>query len=124
MLRNGQLARIANALCIRSGLHPRGICWTSRGPSKEALAVEAGDFGCSSGEALIVQTAFAVWNNFNRKAAVLGDLLGTLSGCHLIAIGELLVAIGKAEEDQGAAVEAWLKSEEKRHATATEATAP
>ena len=116
MIRNGHLARIADTLCIRSGLHDRGVCWTSRGPSKEALEVEAGTFGCSSGEALLVEVAFAVYNNFNRKVARLGDLLGTLSGCHLIAIGELLVALGKAEHDQGAAVEAWLKREEVIHA--------
>ena len=85
-----QIALTCRALC--AGVRRRDL-WSADGPSEEAIALmETNGGGLSSGECVVVMTAWAVWNGHSE--ARLADILNRLDGKNLKAIGTLLVAMG------------------------------
>ena len=104
MMRNdAQAARVAAALCDHLP-RLRGL-WRSDGPTIDPAKLGP----CSSGERVVWEVAWSVWNNWRGKVR-LPDLM-RLDGDHLERIGELLVAVGKGRAE---AIDAWLELHEPR----------
>ena len=103
MLRSeAQMALVCQALCASLGL---GRLWTSAGPTDEAVALlEAGGGPLSSGERIVLLSAWAVWNG--EGDAKLADVIHRLDSRRLHELGTLLVAVGRG----GAAIDAWISS--------------
>lgn len=102
MLRDGQIARIANVLCARAGIEN---AWVNGRPTNEVVRIQK-ERTRSSGELILVDIAFSVFNGYGK--ANVSDVIHVLDGQHLRMVGELLTAIGKSEEDGGDDAEAWL----------------
>ena len=108
-MRDEQLPRICNAICLRSGLAARGACFEGPGdgvPTEAARQFFEGRRGCSTGERLLLGVAFALHNH--RNTVTLGDLLRVLDGPNLVMVGELLAALGRGD----VAIELWLATHE------------
>jgi hypothetical protein len=101
-----QLARACRALCALVGL---GSLWTIDRPSPRAMALLEADGGpLSSGERIVVLTAWNIWNGSGNTS--LGDAIHRLDDRSLAALGSLLVAVaGGAGE-----IDRWLALTESR----------
>jgi hypothetical protein len=105
-----QLARACRALCERARLE--GM-WTDAGPTGTAIALmEANGGPLSSGERIVLLSAWAVWNG--HDGARLADVIYRLDGRNLAAIGKLLGAVASG----GAAIDAWIAAMEGDEAVA------
>lgn len=99
-----QLARACRALCDRAGL---GRMWTASGPSDEAIALfEAGGGPLSSGESVVLLSAWAFWNSAEK--ATLADVVYRLDDKNLRAVATLMLAVAGG----GHAIDEWLAAME------------
>lgn len=107
MLRDRQLERICAALCARAR---RPQAWGSDGrPADAGLAILRGeDDRLSSSQRVLVEVAFATWNQMNREARV-ADAIRLLDNVNLRMVGQLLCLLGE-ERDQAGAAERWLET--------------
>ena len=97
---DAQLARACQELCDHAGL--RGM-WTPSGPSEEAIAhYEAGGRPLSSGERVVLLTAWAFWNSADK--VVLADVVYRLDGKNLRAVATLMLALAAG----GHAIDEWI----------------
>jgi len=93
-----QLAQVCKALLGR--VRKSGL-WENSGPTEEACELLAQNGGyLSSGERVMLLAAFALWNGAGKLP--LGDVVATLDGEHLAALGRLFCCA--TYED----IEAWL----------------
>lgn len=97
-----QAARAIRALLRRVRL---GRLWSDGGPTDEALRIYEGRSGCSSGEIVMVQVAFALWGSHNSKLSF-ARMIDVLDGDNLKAVVELVLA----REDGSDAVDGWIDS--------------
>jgi hypothetical protein len=96
-------AAVCAALC--SHVNKAGVTWwTEDGPTDAAVAVVEGRSGLSHGERLMVLVAWAVWNG--RGSVNLSELMDTLDGRNIRAVGLLLVALAG---DAPGSVARWLE---------------
>jgi hypothetical protein len=95
-----QRARACRALCARARMP---WMWTDAGPTEQAIEIVEKNGGpLSSGERIMVLTAWAFWNG--DGGATVADVVERLDGPNLRAIGGLMIALGGG----GAAVDQWL----------------
>lgn len=95
-----QLARACRVLCDQVGL---GGLWTPSGPTAHAVdLLEAGGGPLSSGERIVMMTAWAVWNSDGN--ARVADVIHRLDDRNLSAIGSLMIAVSHG----GHAIDEWL----------------
>jgi hypothetical protein len=102
-----QLARACEALCSRIR---KGACWVlTPSPSATTFAIDVkeGRACVSTGERLIVMTAWAFWNGCDQVS--FARLLDVLSVDHLEAIFGLAVAAIEGPD----AVDVWLAKHER-----------
>lgn len=77
--------------------------WTSSGPTPQALAfLEAEGGPLSSGERMLLLSAFALWNGAGK--ATLADILDHLDGAPLEALLSLILAVKRGSSE----VDAWI----------------
>lgn len=95
-----QLALACRALCERVRLD--GM-WTEAGPTETAIALlEANGGPLSSGERIVLLSAWAVWNG--HEGARLADVLYRLDGRNLHALGTLMLAVAHSEHE----IDEWI----------------
>lgn len=95
-----QLARVCRALCAGARLDEM---WTDAGPTENAIALmEANGGPLSSGERIVLLSAWAVWNS--HDGARLADVLYRLDAPNLHAIATLMLAAAHG----GAAIDEWI----------------
>ena len=105
MLGNGQLPRVCNAL-LGANLIRRSIYFDRDGrPTRSACEALDRKIGLSSGEQMLVDAAFAVFNG--RGTTTFAHMLGTLDNANLRKVGSLMLALG-AEADGAVEAERWL----------------
>ena len=101
-----QLAAVCQALC---GLVRLPTLWTATGPTDRAEGLKQGGGPLSHGEKVMLFVAWAVWNG--QGGLTFGEVINTLDGANLEAVGELLVALGEGST----AIEGWLEQYGARH---------
>lgn len=104
MLNHAQLVAVVQAICARA--KPGVALWTLEGPTPLALKWRTRS-PLSSGERVLFQLAWAVWNSSSSKATV-GDLLRSLDKGSLAFVASLLVAIA---DGNAVAIDAWLAAQ-------------
>lgn len=100
-----QRARACRALLVLVRLED---LFTVDGPTPRAVELfQAKGAKLSTGEAIMFEMAFGIWNGRSTDAGVvLGDLL-RLDSVNLQAVGELLAAAAGGAEDLDAWLEDW-----------------
>lgn len=96
--------RCAVVRCLLATVRLDRRLWDGDEWNAEGILARDGNACLSSGEHVIAQAAWAVWNGggtFN-----LGRALDCLDGRRLLALGSLLVALGRST----AAIDAWIIS--------------
>lgn len=104
-----QTAAVCCALCRRIPMDVE--LWTETGPTDLALRWRKKS-PLSSGERCLLLVAFAVWNG-GLPRVTLAQVLESLHGAQLAAVGSLLVALGtEGGRERWAAIDRWIDSQE------------
>jgi len=83
--------------------------FTDDGPTKRAAKLfKARGAACSTGEALMFEIAFAVWNGRSMEAGLCYGDLFRLDSVNLQAVGEMLAAAAGGAEDLDSWLEDWM----------------
>ena len=100
-----QIAAVAKALCDRSSSLRDAHLWTANGPTEHGLELRigSGDPAWSSSARVLWNLAWALYSQ--EQTPDLWDVLDTLDGANLRAVGKLLLAYAEHHPE---ALDEWL----------------